>query len=67
MRWFAKGFYAVQKNKDKIRFYNLQVDMRGIFNNGYIKAPTLGYFEITSKKNGNYEFSSDTHQKEVGK
>jgi len=62
MRWFAKGFYVVQKDESKIRFYNLQVDMRGTFNNGDIKAPTLGYFEIILKKNGNDEFSSGTHQ-----
>jgi len=62
MRWFAKRFYTVQKDGDKIRFYNLQVDMRGIFNNGDIKAPTFGYFEITSKENGTYKLSSGTHQ-----
>ena len=62
MRWFAKGFYTVQKDGDKIRFYNLQVDMRGIFNNGDIKAPTFGYFEITSKRNGTYKLSSGAHQ-----
>ena len=64
MRWFAKGFYTVQRKENKIRFYNLQVDMRGIFNNGEIKAPTLGYFEITLKKNGKFEFSSGAHQAE---
>lgn len=62
MRWFAKGFYTVQKEGDKIRFYNLQVDMRGVFNNGVVKAPTLGYFEITLKGDGSFEFSSGAHQ-----
>ncbi len=57
MRWFAKGFYVVEKENEKIRIYNLQVDMRGIINNGDKKAPTAGYFEI-SNKNGRTEFSS---------
>jgi inner membrane protein len=46
MRWFAKGFYTVEKEKDAIRIYNLQVDMRGIVKTGTKKAPTTGYFEV---------------------
>ncbi|MFT5169132.1 MAG: inner membrane protein, partial [Saprospiraceae bacterium] len=61
MKWFAKGFYTVVKDGDKIRFYNLQVDMRGIVNNGDTKAPTAGYFEITPQVNGGFEFSSGAH------
>jgi len=57
MRWFAKGFYTVEKEDEKIRIYNLQVDMRGIVKNGLKKAPTVGYFEI-STKNGKPELSS---------
>lgn len=57
MRWFAKGFYTVEKENDKIRIYNLQVDMRGIVETDTKKAPTVGYFEI-SNKNGKSEFSS---------
>lgn len=67
MRWFAKGFYAVQKDGDKIRFYNLQVDMRGIFNNGDIKAPTLGYFEVALQGDGTYKFSSGAHHSMIVK
>ena len=62
MRWFAKGFYTVEKDGDTIRFYNLQVDMRGIYKDGEINAPTVGYFEIIPKKDGSFEFSSGTHR-----
>ncbi len=57
MRWFAKGFYTVDKENEKIRIYNLQVDMRGIVKYGDKKAPTAGYFEI-STRHGGTEFSS---------
>ena len=57
MRWFAKGFYTVEKENGKIRIYNLQVDMRGIVKIGNKKAPTAGYFEV-SNQNGRFEFSS---------
>ncbi|MDB4728225.1 metal-dependent hydrolase [Saprospiraceae bacterium] len=57
MRWFAKGFYSVEKEKEKIRIYNLQVDMRGIVTVENKKAPTIGYFEVTNK-NGKTAFSS---------
>jgi len=59
MRWFARGFYTVEKVNDGIRIYNLQVDMRGIIKQGNFKAPTAGYFEI-SKKNGQTIFGSGT-------
>lgn len=61
MRWFAKGFYTVDKEDEKIRIFNLQVDMRGIVKNGDQKAPTVGYFEM-SNKNGKTEFSSGSIQ-----
>jgi inner membrane protein len=57
MRWFAKGFYTVDKADGKIRIYNLQVDMRGSINTEDKRAPTVGYFEI-STRNGLSEFSS---------
>ena len=57
MRWFAKGYYTVEKVNDKIRIYNLQVDMRGIIKTENIKAPTAGYFEIENI-NGISKFSS---------
>ena len=57
MRWFAKGFYTVEKINETIRIYNLQVDMRGVVNIGTKKAPTKGYFEI-SNRNGESIFSS---------
>ena len=62
MRWFAKGFYTVEKENEKIRIYNLQVDMRGVVKIGNKKAPTLGYFEV-SNKNGKSEFSSGSIEK----
>ena len=61
MRWFAKGFYTVTKNKDTVRVYNLQVDMRGATMEGNIKVPTVGYFKIVNK-NGTSEFSSGSIQ-----
>lgn len=64
MKWFAKGFYTVEKNDDQLRFYNLQVDMRGIIVTNGIKAPTAGYFVITPQENGGFEFTSGTHEKE---
>ena len=57
MRWFAQGFYTVEKENETIRIYNLQVDMRGVVEIGNKKAPTAGYFEI-SNKDGKTEFSS---------
>jgi len=57
MRWFAKGFYTVEKENGKIRVYNLQVDMRGVVKNGDRKAPTIGYFELENV-NGQTVFSS---------
>jgi inner membrane protein len=59
MRWFAKGFYTVENVNEKIRIYNLQVDMRGIVKSGDRKAPTAGYFEI-SNIGGQSVFSSGT-------
>lgn len=57
MRWFAKGFYIVDKENGKIRVYNLQVDMRGVVRNGEKKVPTVGYFELW-KEDGKTIFSS---------
>ncbi|NNC96407.1 MAG: metal-dependent hydrolase [Chitinophagales bacterium] len=57
MRWFAKGFYTVEKIDNGVRVYNLQVDMRGIVDLGGKKAPTVGYFEIT-EVDGVARFSS---------
>lgn len=57
MRWFAKGFYTVEKVNGNIRVYNLQVDMRGVVKNGNHKAPTVGYFEIANVR-GASVFSS---------
>jgi len=57
MRWFAKGFYTVEGYNDKIRIYNLQVDMWGVVRTGDHKAPTAGYFEV-SNVNGKKSLSS---------
>ncbi len=64
MRWFAKGFYTVAKDGEKIRIYNLQVDMRGIVEDGNVKAPTVGYFVFTPRTDRSYEFSSGAHRSE---
>ena len=61
MRWFAKDSYTVEKSGDKIRIYNLQVDMRGIIKNDSIFAPTAGYFEVPPLPNGTFEFGSGAH------
>lgn len=61
MRWFAKGFYTVEKSHGKIRIYNLQVDMRGVVKTDSIYAPTVGYFEILNKDK-DFEFSSGSIQ-----
>jgi inner membrane protein len=62
MKWFAKGFYTVEKDGDKLRFYNLQVDMRGIVQEGNTKAPTAGYFVIEPHADGSFEFSSGAYK-----
>ncbi len=59
MRWFAKGFYTVEKAADHIRVFNLQVDMRGpVLNDGHL-SPTQGYFKISNQM-GQQNFSSGT-------
>ncbi len=58
MKWFAKGFYTLEKSREKIRIYNLQVDMRGIVNRGHHRAPTVGYFEVSNINSKHFEFSS---------
>ncbi len=66
MRWFAKGFYTVEKVNKKIRIFNLQVDMRGTVKIGDTKSPTVGYFEI-SNINGKPAFSSGSIKKEASR
>ena len=61
MRWFAKGFYSVVEDGEKIRIYNLQVDMRGIVQGEPERAPTAGYFEITPHSDGSFDFGSGAH------
>ena len=58
MKWFAKDFYTIDEYQGKIRFFNLQVDMRGIIKNDSVKVPTAGYFELS--KNGSKDFDSGT-------
>jgi len=62
MRWFAKGFYTVDKVKDQVRIYNLQVDMRGIISDGNKLVPTAGYFKLYTQ-NGKTEFGAGTIRK----
>jgi inner membrane protein len=60
MRWFAKGFYTVMEGDSKLRFFNLQVDMRGIVDDGIQPAPTAGFFELSKDADGNWHFGSGT-------
>ena len=62
MRWFAKGYYTVVEHNDKIRIYNLQVDMRGVVEDENGKAPTVGYFEIVTHADGTFDFGSGQHK-----
>lgn len=62
MRWFAKGFYTVDKVDNEIRIYNLQVDMRGVIFDGKKLVPTAGYFKLYPN-NGKTEFGSGTIRK----
>ncbi|MBP9794143.1 MAG: metal-dependent hydrolase [Flavobacterium sp.] len=59
MRWFAKGFYTVDKVNNQVRIYNLQVDMRGIISDGTKLVPTAGYFTLQTKQSKT-EFGSGT-------
>ena len=61
MIWFAKGFYTISGNENQIRFYNLQVDMRGMVVNEEMKAPTKGFFLITKSPDGEHQLSSGSH------
>ncbi len=60
MRWFSKGFYTIMERDSKLRFFNLQVDMRGIVDDGVQVAPTAGFFELTEDADGNWQFGSGT-------
>ncbi len=59
--WFAKDFYTVEKAGDKIRLYNLQVDMSGIVNSETVRAPTKGYFVLEQYDNSDFQLSSGSH------
>jgi inner membrane protein len=61
MKWFAKGFYAVEKHGEDLYFYNLQVDMRGTIDTENGRAPTAGYFIISPQEGNRFEFSSGSH------
>ena len=52
MKWFAKDFYHVVEQGDSLLFYNMQVDMQGIYDLGQRKAPTRGFFILENKKRG---------------
>lgn len=64
LKWFAKGRYTIAKTGNKIRFYNLQCDMQGIQNVEGEKMPTAFYFEITTKKEGDYALKTEVHLEE---
>lgn len=52
MKWFAKDFYHVVEQGDSLFFYNMQVDMQGIYDLDNRKAPTRGYFILENKDGG---------------
>ena len=60
MRWFSKGFYTVMERDSKLRFFNLQVDMRGVVDDDIQLAPTAGFFELSQDVEGNWQFGSGT-------
>lgn len=61
MKWFAKGYYCVQKEGSAFRFYNLQVDVRGVIENEQLRAPTKGYFLLRPEGGGSYTCEVGTH------
>ena len=61
MRWFAKENYVLHQEGNKVRIYNLQVDMRGVVEEDGMIFPTAGYFEVTPLGNEEFVFSSGTH------
>lgn len=60
MKWFSKGFYTVEKTPESVRFYNMQVDMRGMVLDRNPIAPTKGYFEIIQHADGSFDYASGT-------
>lgn len=58
MRWFSKGYYAVEAIGDTTRFYNLQVDMRGMVLDRTPPAPTKGYFVYAPNGTSSFHFGS---------
>ncbi len=60
MVWFSKSFYTVVKEENGIRFFNLQVDMRGVTEEAGIQYPTAGYFRFSKAESGMSDFGSGT-------
>ncbi|NND93923.1 MAG: metal-dependent hydrolase [Flavobacteriales bacterium] len=60
IKWFSKGLYTVEQRDGTIRFFNLQVDMRGFVDDGVQLAPTAGYFELKEEEDGTWQLSSGT-------
>lgn len=52
MKWFAKDFYHVTSVGDSLFFYNMQVDMQGLYDVDGRIAPTRGFFVIEHKEGG---------------
>lgn len=63
LKWFAKNHYTVAGTPDSIRFYNLQVDMQGIYRVGNDLAPTAWYYLILPQPDGTYQLQSMVHDK----
>jgi inner membrane protein len=52
MKWFAKDFFHVVEQGDSLFFYNMQVDMQGLYELDGRIAPTRGYFILENKEGG---------------
>jgi inner membrane protein len=58
MKWFSKGFYTVEQAGDTLRFYNLQVDMRGMVLDRNPPAPTKGYFQLVEHEDATFDYAT---------
>jgi inner membrane protein len=63
MKWFSKAHYAAAGTPDSIRFYNLQIDMQGIYKVDDDLAPTAWYYLIRPLADGSYDIQSKVHDR----
>jgi inner membrane protein len=60
LSWSSQEFYIVTDQADEVRVYNMQFDMQGIQNDGYI-APTLFYYRLKPGSVSPHGLSSGMH------